>query len=103
MDVVGPFFGLELRFVAYQFEGGRNDLFLPLRQRFGGIVISSSSSAAATLLPLVILASERPDLDEVNIRRYGVHWTVGIDGLSIVRDEIARLEIVFFQEEGMGC
>src|SRR6266566_3136455 len=102
MDVVGPFFGLELRFVAYQFEGGRNDLFLPLRQRFGGIVISTAATAA-TLLPLVILASERPDLDEVNIRRYGVRWTVAIDGLSIVRDEIARLEIVFFQEEGMGC
>ena len=95
--VLGALGRVERRHVAHEPEGRGDDLSLLMRKRGAG---ASSSSPAAHLPGLPIDLAERPDLHDEDIRRRGQRPRAAVVARAReVGDEVARLELLFLQEE----
>ena len=90
--------------IADDVEGRRDHLTLGLGQGAGVAAAATAAATAAALrLGRAEVAPERPDLHEVQIALDdpgGVSLVVS--GAAVVRDEVTRLELELFEEQGMS-
>ncbi len=78
----------------------RDQIFLPSRERVLILIaLLPATTAAALLLRLAIFHLKRFHFDEVNVAG---RFAVGIARFRVIGNEIAGLQIKFFEKESVG-